>query len=64
MAVALRAHAPLPDRCRAPGPERRGVGIGPEHRDLAGLEPAVAKRRVRGEAGEPGADDRDGLHAT
>ena len=60
MAVALRAHPPLPDRRRAAAPRRRRVGAGPlEDGDLARLD----RRRGRSvayadEAGEPAADDR------
>ena len=58
MAVALRAHRPLPDRRRSLPPGSGRVGVVAEDGDLRRLEPAVAQRRVRGEPAEPGADDR------
>ena len=44
MAVALRAHLPLPDRRRPHAPGRGGIGVRPEDGDLARLEPP--RRRV------------------
>jgi hypothetical protein len=61
VAVALGAHLPLPDRRGAHPPRRRGVGVRPEDRDLAGRE-GPAQGLVRGEARESGAHDRDARH--
>ena len=59
MAVALRAHPPLPDRRRPHPPGRCGIRVGAEDDDLVRREPAVPQRRVRGEPREPAADDGD-----
>ena len=60
MAVALRAHPPLPDGLRAPQPGGERVRIEPEDDHLGRLQPAVAQGRVGDEAAEPASDDRDG----
>ena len=61
MAVALRAHLPLPDRGGAHAPDRCRVGVRPEDGDLAGRE-HPPQGLVRGEAREAGADNRDRRH--
>jgi hypothetical protein len=59
--VALGPHAALTYRLRTRPPCADGICVVSEHRDLARLEAAVAKRRVRDEAGEAAADNRAAL---
>ena len=60
MPVALRAHLLLPDGRRALPPHRGRIRIRSKDGDLTWLEPAVAERLIRSEAGKPAADDTDG----
>jgi hypothetical protein len=66
VAVALRAHRPLIDRAGAATPGLGGIASRAEHRDLARLQPAVAKRDIGAEGRESRSHDGDRLggHAT
>ena len=58
VAVALGAHAALPDRRGPPPPGGGRVGVGAEDGDLLRLDAAVTQRRVGREASQPASDDR------
>ena len=64
VAVALRAHLPLPNRGGLLPPHGGRVAVGAEHHDLARLETGAPQDLVRREPGEPGPDDRDAHYFT